>query len=133
MSEHRYRHLHTSVERGVLILTLSPSHLEGDELAQQIVEETQAAVAEAAAVRVVIDLGHVESLTSANFRPFLALRKQLKASGGRLVLCNLSGSVLQSFEVTRLVSSAGSSSAFFESQADVDAAVASLVGAGPKK
>ena len=131
MSEHRYRHLQTRVAQGVLILTPSPSRLEGDAMAQSLVEETQAAVADAGTDKVVFNLEHVESLTSANFRPFLALRKQLKASGGRLVLCNLSGSVLQAFQVTRLVSSAGSSSAFFESQPDVDAAVASLAGLPP--
>mgnify|MGYP001412630451 CR=1 FL=1 len=128
MSEHRYRHLQTDVEKGVLVLTPSPSRLEGDDLAQQLVEETLAAVADAGADKVVINLEHVESLTSANFRPFLALRKQLKASGGRLVLCNLSGSVLQAFQITRLVSTAGSSSAFFESRPDVASAVASLAG-----
>jgi len=129
MSEHHYRHLQTRVERGVLILTPSPYRLEGDELAQQLVEETGAAVTDAKADKVVVNLEHVEFMTSANFRPFLALRKRLRASGGRLVLCNLSGPVLNAFQVTRLVSSAGSSSDFFESQPDVEAAVACLAGA----
>lgn len=126
MSEHNYRHIDARTERGVLVLTFSPSRLEGDELAQQLVDETQAAVADAKANKVVMNLEHVQFMTSANFRPFLAMRKKLQAAGGRMVLCNLSGSVLQAFQVTRLVSSAGSSAGFFESQPDVDAAVARL-------
>jgi anti-anti-sigma factor len=126
MSEHRYRHLQTAVEQGVLVLTLSPSRLEGDALAQSLVDEMQAAVAAAGADKVVVNLEHVQFLTSANFRPFLGLRKKLHEAGGRMVLCNLSGSILRAFEVTRLISSHGSSPAFFESQPDVAAAIASL-------
>jgi anti-anti-sigma regulatory factor len=54
----------------------------------------------------------------------LALRKKLKEVGGRLVLCNLSPVVVEMFQTTRLIGSAG---AFFEVQPDVDAAVASLL------
>lgn len=126
MSEHRYRYLQTRIEQGVLIITLSPSRLEGDTIAQTLVEEMQAAVAHAGTDKVVVDLEHVQYLTSANFRPFLNVRKQLEAAGGRLVLCNLSPPVQEIFEVTRLIGT-GSSLAFFQVQPDVDAAVASLV------
>jgi anti-anti-sigma factor len=124
MSQPRYRHLKTSSEQGVLVLTPSPSRLEGDEMAQNLVEETQAAVAHADAKKVVVDLEHVQYLTSANFRPLLALRKKLKEVGGRMVLCSLSEVVLDMFQTTRLIGSAG---AFFEVQPDVEAAVASLL------
>ncbi len=127
MSEPRYRYLKAETDQGVLILTLSPSRLEGDAMAQSIVEEVQAAVAHAGADKVVVNLEHVQYLTSANFRPFLGLRKQLQASGGRLALCGLSDAVRRIFEVTRLVGT-GASSALFQLQPDVLTAVTDLVG-----
>ncbi len=127
MSEPRYRYLKAETDQGVLILTLSPSRLEGDAMAQSIVEEVQAAVAHAGADKVVVNLEHVQYLTSANFRPFLGLRKQLQTSGGRLVLCGLTDTVRQIFEATRLVGT-GASSALFQLQPDVSVAVADLVG-----
>jgi anti-anti-sigma factor len=126
MSEPRYRHLRTDVDQGVLILTPSPSRLEGDAMAQSLVEEMEAAVAHAAAEKVVVNLEHVQYLTSANFRPFLALRKRLQPPTGGLVLCNLTPTVEQIFQVTRLVGT-GSSSALFQQRPDVPSAVASLL------
>lgn len=124
MSQPRYRHLKTKSEQGVLVLTPTPSRLEGDAMAQSLVDETQAAVSHADAKKVVLDMEHVEYLTSANFRPLLALRKKLKEVGGRMVLCSLSPVVVEMFQTTRLIGSAG---AFFEVQPDVDAAIASLL------
>ncbi len=127
MSEQRFRYVQPSTEQGVLVLTLSPSRLEGDEMAQAISVELQAAVAQAAAKNVAINLEHVDYLTSANFRPFLTLRRHLLETGGRLALCNLSETVLEAFQVTRMVGSLGAPSGIFEAQPDVGAAVASLL------
>lgn len=93
-------------------------------MAQNLVDETQAAVEHADATKVVVDLEHVQYLTSANFRPLLALRKKLKEVGGRMALCSLSEVVVDMFKTTRLIGPAG---AFFEVQPDVGAAVASLL------
>ena len=77
--------------------------------------------------KVVIDLEHVQYLTSANFRPFLALRKHFQEKGGEMVLCNLSPPVLEIFQVTRLLGASGSATVIFEAQPDVPAAVAFLL------
>jgi anti-anti-sigma factor len=124
MSQPRYRHLKTRMEQGVLVLTPTPARLEGDEMAQSLVEETQAAVSHADAKKVVLDMEYVEFLTSANFRPLLGLRKKLLEVGGRMVLCSLSPAVVEIFQTTRLI---GSTGGFFKVEPDVDAAVASLV------
>lgn len=127
MSELRFRYLKTSVDQGVLILTLSPSRLEGDSMAQTLVEEMQAAVALAGTDKVVFDLDHVQYLTSANFRPFLALRKHLQEKGGEMALCNLSPPVVEIFQVTRLLRTTGSATVVFEAKPDVASAVAFLL------
>lgn len=129
MSELRFRYLKTSMDHGVLVATLSPARLEGDAMAQSIVEEMQAAIALAGADKVVVDLEHVQYLTSANFRPFLSLRKHLMEKGGRMALCNLSDPVLQIFQVTRLIRSTGSATVVFEVQPDIASAVAFLLSA----
>src|SRR5258708_40168647 len=95
-------------------------------MAASLGEELIAAVAHAEARKVVIDWEHVEYLTSANFRPFLALRKHLQEVGGRMVLCNLSEVVRDSFQGTQLTGLPRPSSAIFEVQPHVPAAAASL-------
>ncbi len=128
MSEPRYRYLKTRTERGVLVLTPTPSRLEGDELAQQLTDDMLAAVAHVDAKRVVVNLEHVAYLTSANFRPLLALRKKL-GPDGRVVLCSLTKTLLDIFETTKMVGSGGSSSsrALFTGRPDEDSAVAAAL------
>jgi anti-anti-sigma factor len=122
----RYRYLKIDTVQDVLVVTLAPSKLEGDDMAQCILMDLQAAVAHAKADKVVLNLEHVEYLTSANFRPFLGLQKQLKAAGGRMVLCGLTERVLEMFQLMRLLGPTPPYSGYFEAQPDVDAAVARL-------
>ena len=128
MSEPRYRYLKTRTERGVLILTPTPSQLRGDEIAQQLTDDMLAAVEYADAKRMVVNLEHVDYLTSANFRPFLALRKKV-AAGRRVVLCSLTKTALEIFEAMKMVSSAGSTSsdALFMVLPDEESAVAAAL------
>lgn len=129
MSEPRYRYLQTRTERGVLVLTPTPHRLEGDEMAQQVTDDTLAAVAHAGATDVVINMEHVEFLTSANFRPLLALRKKLLEAHGQVVLCGLTQILQDIFEATRMISSSGSASSrvLFAARPDVDSAVGYLL------
>ncbi len=128
MPEPRYRYLKTRSERGVLILTPTPAQLRGDEMAQQLTDDMLAAVEHADAKRVVVNLEHVAYLTSANFRPLLALRKKLEP-GGRIVLCSLTKTLFDIFETTKMVGSGGSSSsrALFLARPDEESAVAAAL------
>lgn len=56
-------------------------------------------LAKAAEPRLVVDLSGLEYVSSAGLRVFLMLAKKVKASGGRLVLCSLSPSVRQVFDL----------------------------------
>lgn len=126
MTEPRFRYLQTAIEQGALVVTFTPPRLEGDEMAHTILEELQAALAQAGTNKLVINLEHVLYLTSAHFRPFLAIRKQLLGAGGRMVLCSLSPLVLESFGVTRMIGSSSAASGYFETAPDVEAALAQL-------
>jgi anti-anti-sigma factor len=99
----------------------------GDVLAEAVRDEFLTARKLVGARHVVVDFQPVTYLSSASFRPLLSLLREVRAHNGRLVLCNLHPDVHEVFSVTRLISSHGASPAAFEVQADVPAAVASLM------
>jgi anti-anti-sigma factor len=49
--------------------------------------------------RLLVDLTGIQYVSSAGLRVFLMLAKKLQKSGGRLVLCNMSGSVREVFDI----------------------------------
>jgi len=52
-----------------------------------------------AAARLVVDLRHVDYISSAGFRVLLIAAKRAEETGARLALCGLSGKVRQLFEL----------------------------------
>ncbi len=62
-------------------------------------ELERALLARAVEPRLVVDLSGVEYVSSAGLRVFLMLARNVKASGGTLVLCALSASVRQVFDL----------------------------------
>jgi anti-anti-sigma factor len=123
------RHLKSRTEQGVLILTVTEPQLRGDALANALRHELLAAVAGTRAPKVVLDFHAVTALSSEAFRPLLSLRRAIEEQGGRLVLCHLAPVVAQAFHATRMISTSRSSTAAFDVQPDVAAALASLTGA----
>jgi anti-anti-sigma factor len=126
MAEQPYRHLTSSLTRGVLVLTVTEQQLRSDDLADELGREMLDAVARADVNKVALNLRAVQYMSSVGFRPLLQLYGKLKEGGGRIVLCHLAPVVQEVLHVTRLVSTAGSFRAPFEEQPDVDAAVAAL-------
>jgi anti-anti-sigma factor len=120
-----------STHQGVLVLTVLAPQLHGDGLVRAVGHELDQAAALDGAAGLVLDLRHVRSLSSAAFRPLVSLRRALQARGGRLVLCNLSPVVAETFRVTRLVSTSPSSASTFEVRPDLAAAVAYLQSTAP--
>src|SRR5262245_16090838 len=121
----RLRHHTSRTEQGVLVLTLTEPKLYGEDLADDLAECLTATVTQAGARKVVMDFQQVEAITTPCMRPLIALLNQLRAGGGRLVLCNLSPLVAEVLTVTRLISLAGAP-APLESADNVGAAIATL-------
>lgn len=119
-------YLEVSVERGVLVLTLTQQQIEGEEAAMALKDELLAALAQQAIYKVVLDLKNTRYVSSIAFWPLLALKKQLAEHGGRLLVCGLTGAVHEVFTTTKMVSSAGSLNAPFEMAPDREAAIALL-------
>jgi anti-anti-sigma factor len=116
----------SSVENGVLVLTLQWPQIEGEDAAHRLGQEIQEAIARTAATAVVVDLQHTRFVSSAFFWPLLNLRRQLQAKGGRLMICGLTGAVEDVFCTTRMVSTGGAVDAPFQMAPDRAAAVARL-------
>lgn len=110
----------------VLVIRIEPSQLIGDAFADALRDELLAAWRVVDARHVVVDFQPVTYLSSASFRPLLSLLREVRAHGGRLVLCNLQPYVHEVFSVTRLISSHGNTPSAFEVQPDLFAAIASL-------
>jgi anti-anti-sigma factor len=122
MPEQPFKHITCPV----LLMRIEPTQLVGDSLADSLKEEFLSARKLVGARHVVVDFQPVTYLSSASFRPLLSLLREVKAQGGRLVLCNLHPDVHEVFSVTRLINSHGSAPAAFEVQPDASSAVASL-------
>jgi anti-anti-sigma factor len=109
-----------------LVLTLTTKEIVGDEIAEELREQLMTVAAHARAQNVILDFQHVKYLSSAGFRPLLSLHKQLRQGGGRLIFCQLTEVVHEIFEVTRLISTKGSTPAPFDVFATVSAAIDSI-------
>lgn len=128
MPELPTHHLTSRTEQSVLVLTIMHDHVQSDALADALRDELLAAVGDAKPSGVILDFSNVEYLSSAGFRPLLSLRRKLHETRSPLVLCGLTPDVATVFRLTRLISTSGSSSAPFETEEDVPAALARLRG-----
>lgn len=118
--------LESTVVGDTLVLSVCTRQIEGEAIAMRLKEDLSAAVEKHGLVKVVLDLGQTRYLSSIAFWPLLALRKQLQARKGRLVLCGLTGVVEDVFTSTKMVSSSGSADAPFEVTVDRETALARL-------
>jgi anti-anti-sigma factor len=119
--------LDSSVEHGILVLTITQARLQGEETAHDLREEMRFAVEKAGLPRVVVDLRHTRYMSSVAFWPLLSLRKQLLQAGGRLLICGLSEDIADVFLTTKMISGGGAVDAPFEVAPDTVTAVARLL------
>jgi anti-anti-sigma factor len=119
--------LRSSVDQGVLILTIVQPRIQGEEIAQALRDEMRESVARAGVNRVVVDLQHTRYLSSVAFWPLLSLRRQLIDAGGRLIICGLSDDVEDVFTTTKMISTGGMVDAPFEVALDAATAVARML------
>jgi len=120
----------SAVKDGCLVLTIKEPQLRGDPLAESLRTEFFKAVDDTGSRKVIVDLGNVELFTTVAFRPLLSLRRKLHDADGRLILCGMSPMVADVFRVTRLISTGNPSSAPFESQPTLEAALAAMKSEG---
>ncbi len=110
----------------VVVLRINTAQVTGDTLAEELRDDFLTVCSRAAAQNVVLDFQSVAYISSAGFRPLLSLLREIRARGGRLILCGLTPEVHETFAVTRLISTSGAAPAAFEVQPDIRSAVAAL-------
>jgi anti-anti-sigma factor len=125
MAERAFKHISCPVA----VFRIELAQVIGDDLADALRDEFLEARRAIGAQHVIVDFQPVTYLSSASFRPLLSLLREVRAHGGRLVLCNLQPYVHEVLSVTRLISSPGGTPAAFEVQANLTAAITSLTAA----
>ena len=118
------RHISVREDGGVLILTIELQRISTYELSEAIGRELIEAVKGLESPKVVVNLGKVEYMSSVGYGPLITLRSRVRDSGGRLILCRLSGVVKEMFEATRLLINPSSPKSLFEFTDSLDDAVA---------
>jgi anti-anti-sigma factor len=123
MAEPQYHHLTANIDQNVLVLTITETELQDENLAAALGEELLDAVTEFTVSKVVIDMQRLNYMSSVAFRPLLRLRSKLQETGGRMILCGLSPVVGDIFYTTKMLNTSGVFEAPFQMEADVAAAV----------
>jgi anti-anti-sigma factor len=126
MDEAPYRHLTSRIDENVLVLTITETELQGETLAGTLLQELLDAVGQSAVPKVVVDLQHIQYMSSVAFRPLLGLRNKVREMGGRMILCGLTPVVGDIFYTTKMLSPSGSFEAPFQMETDAAAAVQRL-------
>jgi anti-anti-sigma factor len=117
-----------SMRDGVLILSIAVDQLRDPDTVYSLRDEIMSQVDTSGTTDLVLDLRHVKSIGSVGFLAFLAVRRHLV--DGRIVLCNLSGSVRDVFQISRLISGDASQTAPFITASSVEGAVERLSDGG---
>ena len=121
-----YQNIAAHEQDGVLVITVAVARLSSYELAEAMGSELLDAVSGKTAPKVVVDLSKLTYLSSVGYGPLITLRSRVRESGGRLILCGLSGVVKEVFEATRLLINPHSPKSLFEFTETLDEAVAQL-------
>jgi anti-anti-sigma factor len=120
MSTPNYHHVAVSVEQGVLVLTLIDQQIRGDEVAEAVRREITDALERSGARQCVLNLQHVQSVSSSGLRPIIHLRREIQNLSGQLRICGVSEFISDVLHTVRLFTQP------FDIQPDVAAAVANL-------
>jgi len=126
MAEPHYRLLHVNTDDDVLVLTIAVEQVEGDAVAHELQRELVAAAIDSKLSRVIVDFQNVQYISSVAFSPLLALRRQLNAVEGRMIVCGLTTLVGDIFYTTKMVDPTGKFSAPFEMRPDMPTALQAM-------
>lgn len=122
-------HIETAIEQDVLVITITVTRIQSEDVAEALRGEMLAAVDGTGLRKVVVDFRNAQYLSSTAFRPLLSLRRKLQEEGGQVILCGLTSAIGDVFYTTRMIDPSGTVTAVFEMQPDVAAAVAYLTAA----
>lgn len=94
--------LHLDTIDGVTVVSFAQSRIVDEVLIQELGDAFDRLVAEQGLMRLLLNFGNVEYLSSAMLGKLVALRARLIAAKGSLVLCSIKGELMIPFEASGL-------------------------------
>jgi anti-anti-sigma factor len=98
-----YRHISTSTEGDVLVLTVELDQVKDYVLAEELRYELAHAVKRARSKKFVMDLRKMKFITSLACVSFLGLKATVRDEEGELILCNMAEFIQKVFSAKRLL------------------------------
>ena len=89
----------------VAVIRFSQRSLLGADLIEKVAAELLRAVEELGYRKLILNLGNVESMTSAMVSKIVVLKQVAEAHGGRLILCKINPFLFEIFQVLQLTKS----------------------------
>lgn len=102
-TDYRPAYLALSEREGVVIAAVKLPQLTEEENIDQLGQELFALVDQFGHRQVIVDLKSVEYTTSSVLGKIISLHRKLHRNGGKLVLCNVQGAVLDVLRTSRLI------------------------------
>ena len=90
-------------EEGILVIEVLPTRLTDERQVFALRNEMVSAIRQSASDDVIIDMKNVEYLTSIALLPFVGIRSAAEQRGGRVVLCQPTGIVVDVLSVSQLI------------------------------
>ncbi len=97
------QHTTSRYEQGILVIEILPTQLNKEPLVSALHDEIVSAIRQSESDDIIIDMKHVEYLTSIALLPFVGIRSAAEQRGGRVVLCEPSGIVVDVLSVSQLI------------------------------
>ncbi len=97
------RHTTSRYEQGILVIEILPTKLNDESLVYALHDEIVSAIRQSASDDIIIDMKHVEYLSSIALLPFVGIRSAAEERGGQVVLCQPAGIVVDVLSVSQLI------------------------------
>lgn len=98
-----YRHITTTTQDDVLILTLELDQVKDYVVAEELRYELMHAVKRSRFRKIIVDLRKMDFMTSLACVAFLGLKAGVREHGGRLIMCNMTEFIRNVFNAKRLL------------------------------
>lgn len=112
-------HFNCTEDAGVIVVTFLRQQLTDEDNIERLGESLFALLEKDPRSRIVLDLSHLDFVTSAVVGKFITLHRRLHREGGALVICALQSNVRETLRASHLLE-------YFETADTVEAAKAAL-------
>jgi anti-sigma B factor antagonist len=101
-SQPRRRRLEVEDYGDITVVNFIDRKILDEQNIQKIGEDLFSLVDELGRKKILLNFSNVEYLSSAALGKFITLNKKVQASGGKLIMCNISDDIYEVFEITKL-------------------------------